>query len=205
MIESKVMARSTRYSYLARPDLLLTEYRFHIHYMEKSYGKSGKILIAIQRSDQKLWLIRTVTLAWRDQTSSSQSIDSTSTIWKRASGNSCKILIAIQWSNQKLWPVRTVTLAWRDQTSSSPSIDSTSTIWKRASRNSCKILIAIQRSHQKLWPVRTVTLAWRDQTSSSPSINSTSTIWKSPLESPVKFWSRSNSRIKSYGLYEPLL
>jgi hypothetical protein len=64
------------------------------------YGKwhpqNHKILIAIQRSDQKLWLVRTVTLAWRDQTSSSPSIDSTSTIWKRASGNSCKSLIAIQ-------------------------------------------------------------------------------------------------------------
>jgi len=94
----------------------------------KGHPQTRKILIAIQQSDQKLWLVRTVTLAWRDQTSSLPSIDSTSTIWKRASGNSCKILIAIQWSNQKLWPVRTVTLAWRDQTSSSPSIDSTSTI-----------------------------------------------------------------------------
>jgi len=151
------MARSNRYSCMARPDLLLTEYRFHIHYME------------------------------------------------RASRNSCKILIAIQRSDQKLWPVQTITLAWRDQTSSSPSIDCISTIWKRASTNSCKILIAIQQSVKKLWPVRTVNLAWRDQTSSSPSIDSTSTIWKSPLESPVKFWSRSKSRIKSYGLYEPLI
>jgi hypothetical protein len=48
MIGSKVMAPSNRYSCLARPDLLLTEYRFHIHYMEKSSGKSGKILIGIQ-------------------------------------------------------------------------------------------------------------------------------------------------------------
>jgi hypothetical protein len=32
---SKVMARSTRYTSLARPDLLFTEYWFHIHYMEK--------------------------------------------------------------------------------------------------------------------------------------------------------------------------
>jgi len=133
------MAFTNRYSNLTRPDVLLTEYRFHIHYMEKGlrklkknfdriksygsfepllvlgatrpppqqvsiqhplYGKghpqSRKILIAIQRSDQKLWLVRTVTRAWRDQTSSSTSIDSTSTIWKRASGNSCKILIAMQ-------------------------------------------------------------------------------------------------------------
>ena len=80
----------------------------------KGHPQSRKILIAIQRSDQNLWLVRTVNLAWRDQTSSSQSIDSTSTIWKRASRNSCKILIAIQRSDQKLWPVGTVTLSWRD-------------------------------------------------------------------------------------------
>jgi hypothetical protein len=29
------MARSTSYTSLARPDLILTEYGFHIHYMEK--------------------------------------------------------------------------------------------------------------------------------------------------------------------------
>jgi hypothetical protein len=33
------MARSTCYFYLARPDLLLTEYTFHIHYIEKGLGK----------------------------------------------------------------------------------------------------------------------------------------------------------------------
>jgi len=136
---SKVMARSNRYSGLERPELVLPEYRFHIHYTEKGHPQTRKILIAIQRLDQKLWLVRTVTLAWRDQTSSSPSIDSTSTIWKRTSRNSCKLLIAIQQSDQKLWPVRTVTLAWRDQTSTSRSIDSTSTTSKRASRNSCKI------------------------------------------------------------------
>jgi len=78
-------------------------------------------------------------------------------------------------------------------------------IWKRASTNSCKILIAIQRSDQKLWPVRTVTLAWRDQTSSSSSIDSTSYIWKRHLETHIKFWSRPNGRIQSYGPFEPLL
>src|SRR3990172_7004399 len=49
---------------------------------------------------------------------------------------------------------------------------------KRASGNSCKIWIAIQRSDQKLWPLRTVTLAWRDETFSTPRIDSTSTIWQ---------------------------
>ena len=126
------MARSTRYSCLARLDLLLTEYRFHIQYKQKRPSRNtSKIFITIQRPIQTLWPLRTVTLAWCDQTSSSPSIDSTSTIWKRASRNSCKILITIQRSNQKLWPVRPVTLAWRDQTSSSPSIDSTSTIRKK--------------------------------------------------------------------------
>jgi len=83
--------------------------------------------------------LRTVTLAWRDQSSSSPSIDSTPTISKNASGNSGKILITIRRSDQKLWPLRTVTLACRNQTSSSLSIDSTSTIRKRASGNFCKI------------------------------------------------------------------
>jgi hypothetical protein len=68
-------------------------------------------LTAIQRSDQKLWPFRTVTQAWRDQTSSSPSIHSSSTLWKRASGNSSKSLTAIQRLHQKLWPFRTVTPA----------------------------------------------------------------------------------------------
>jgi hypothetical protein len=33
------MAFRNRYSYLARPDLLLTVYRFHIHFMEKGLRK----------------------------------------------------------------------------------------------------------------------------------------------------------------------
>jgi hypothetical protein len=33
------MALTNRYSNLARPDLLITEYRFHIHYMEKGIWK----------------------------------------------------------------------------------------------------------------------------------------------------------------------
>jgi hypothetical protein len=32
----KVMALTNRYSCLVRPDLLLNEYLFHVHYMEKS-------------------------------------------------------------------------------------------------------------------------------------------------------------------------
>jgi hypothetical protein len=33
------MAFTNRYSTLARPDILLTEYRIHIHYMEKGIRK----------------------------------------------------------------------------------------------------------------------------------------------------------------------
>ena len=76
---------------------------------------------------------------------------------------------------------------------------------KRTSGNSSKILIPMQRSDQQLWRVRTVTLAWRDQTSSSPSIDSTTTIWKGASGNSSKFGSRSNDRIKSYGPFEPLL
>jgi len=36
------MAFTNRYSNLARPDVLLTEYRFHIHYMEKGLRKLRK-------------------------------------------------------------------------------------------------------------------------------------------------------------------
>jgi hypothetical protein len=131
--------------------------------------------------------LRTVALAWRDHTSSSPSIDSTSTIWKREFRNSCKSLIAIQRSDRKLWPVRPVTLAYRDQTSSSPSMDSTSTIWKMASGNSCKILVAIQRSDQKLWPVRPVTLPWR-ATPPPYRVSSPHPLYgKGPPETQVKF------------------
>jgi hypothetical protein len=59
-------------------------------------------LTAIQRSDQKLWPFRTVTQAWRDQTSTSQSVDSSSTPYQRTPGNSSYSLIGIQRSDQKL-------------------------------------------------------------------------------------------------------
>ena len=38
-VGSKVFAFTNRYSSLAGPDFLLTDYRFHIHYMEKSILK----------------------------------------------------------------------------------------------------------------------------------------------------------------------
>jgi hypothetical protein len=137
------MAVSNRYSSLARPDLIITKHGFHIHSMKRASGNSSKSLTGIQRSPQKLWAFRTVTQAWRDETSSSLSIDSSSTTSKRASGNSSKSLIAIQRSHQKLWPFQTVTQAWCDQTSSSPSMDSSSTLWKRASGISSKRLTAM--------------------------------------------------------------
>jgi hypothetical protein len=71
-------------------------------------------LTAIQRSHQKLWPFRIVSQGWRDQTSSSPRIDSSSTPCKRASGNSSKSLTAIQQSHQNLWPFRIVSQAWCD-------------------------------------------------------------------------------------------
>jgi len=130
------MAISNRYSSMAPPDLIMTESRFLIHSMQRTSGNSSKSLTAIQRSDQKLWPFRTVTQAWRDQTSKSPSMHSTSTQWKRASGNSSKSLTAIQRSDQKLWPFRTVIQAWLDLTSSSPSVDSSSTPCQKTSGNS---------------------------------------------------------------------
>jgi hypothetical protein len=146
------VALSNHPSSLARPDLIIIEYRFLILFMEKASGNSSKSLIVIQRSDRKLWTFLTDHPAWLDQTSSSLRIDSSSTPWKRASANCSKSWIAIQRSDRNLWLFRTVTQARRDQTSSSASIDSTSTQCKRASGNSRKSLIAIQRSDRKLWP-----------------------------------------------------
>jgi len=105
-------------------------------------GNSCKCLREIQRTDQKLWPLRTCTLVSNDETSSLPSSDSTSTIRKTASGNSCKSLreiklTVIQRSDQKLWPSRTGTLVSSDDTSSSPSGDSTSTPRKPASGSSC--------------------------------------------------------------------
>ena len=128
------MAISNRYSSMARPDVIITEYRSSSTSWKRASGNFSKSLTAIQRSDKKLWPFRTVTQAWHDHTSSSPSIHSSSTQWKTASGNSSKSLIASKRSDQKLWPFRTVTQAWRDQTSSSPSIDSSSTTWKKGIR-----------------------------------------------------------------------
>jgi len=69
------MAISNRYSSLARSDLIVTEYRSPSTPCKRASGNSSNSLTAIQRSDQKLWPFRTVTQAWRDQTSSSPSID----------------------------------------------------------------------------------------------------------------------------------
>jgi len=140
-----------------------------------------------------------------DQTSSSPSIDSSSTPWKRSSGNTSKRLIAIQRSDRMLLPFRSLTQATRDQTSTSPSIDSLPTPWKRPSGNSSKSLIAIQRSDRKLWPFRTVHVAWLDQTSSSPSMDSYPLHGKGHPETLVKVGSRSNGRIECYCPFEASL
>ena len=149
--------------------------------------------------------LRTVTVALRDQTSSSPSIDSTSTIWKNANGNSGKILIAIQRSDQKLWPLRTVTLAWRDQISSSPSIVSTSTIWKGHPETPVKFR---SRSKGRIKSYCIYKPLLKPGATRSPLYRVS---FPHPLygkghpETPVKFRSRSKGRIKSYCVYEPLL
>jgi hypothetical protein len=87
---------STRPSSLARPDLIIIEYRFLIHSMEKCIRKLQKKFDPDPTVGSKIIAFRTVHLAWLDQTSSSSSIDSSSTPWKSASGNSSKSLMAIQ-------------------------------------------------------------------------------------------------------------
>ena len=42
MVGSKVRAISNRYSSMARPDVIITEYRFLIHHMEKGIRKHQK-------------------------------------------------------------------------------------------------------------------------------------------------------------------
>ena len=166
------MAISNRYSSVARPDLIITECRFLIRSLPKDIRKLQLHFDRDPTVGSKVMAISNRYSSFRDQTSSSQSVDSSSTPCQRTSGNSSNSLTAIQRSDQKLWSFRTVIQAWRDNTSSSPSIHSSSTPWKRASGNSSKSLTAIQRSHQKLRPFRTVIQAWRDQTSSSQSVDS---------------------------------
>jgi len=123
---------------------------------------------------------------------------------KRASENSSKILVPIQRPIKSYGPFELLLLP--DATRGRPHrVSIPHPLYGKGHPQTRKILIAIQRSDQKLWRVRTVTLAWRDQTSSSPSIDSTSTIWKGHPETHVKFWSRFNDWIKSYGPFEPLL
>jgi hypothetical protein len=159
-----------------------------------------------------------------DQTSSSLSSHSIAIPMKLASGNPFKSLSTIQRSGQKLlpfWadtqvrptrhprhrvaipqlpqakhPLETPVRIWArsncriksydpfelilkagDQTSSSLNNDSITYPRKTASREPCKNLRVIQRSDQKLWP----------------------------LETTVNTLVRSNSRIKSYGSFEPIL
>jgi len=86
---------SNRPSSLARPDLIIIEYQFLIHSMEK-FDRDPTV-------GSKVMAFRPVHPAWLDQTSSSSIIDSSSTLWKSASRNSSKSLIPIQRSDRKLW------------------------------------------------------------------------------------------------------
>jgi hypothetical protein len=98
-------------------------------------GNYCETLSAIQRSDQKLRPFSTVTLVWRDKTTSSMSRDSIGNRRKTVSGNYYNTLRAIQWSDQKLWPFSPVIPVWLHKASSSTSKDSIGTTRKTASGN----------------------------------------------------------------------
>jgi len=149
--------------------------------------------------------LRTVTLAWRDQISSSPSIVSTSTIWKRVSGNTCKIFITIQRSVQTLWPLRTITLALHDQTSSSPSIDSKSTLEKRPSETPVKFLSRSNGRFKRYGPYEPLLLPGTTRPPPHRISIPHPLDGKWHPETLVKFRSRSKGRITSYCVYEPLL
>jgi len=134
---------------------------------------SSKNLPKIQRSDQKLWLLRTGTLVWSDDTSASPSSDSISTPRKTPSGNSSKNLSLIQRSIQKLWPFRTGTLVSRrpPQRVAIPHLLQ----GKQRPETLLKIWARSNGQIKKFWLLRTRILVWSDETSVSTSSDSTST------------------------------
>jgi hypothetical protein len=80
---------------MARPDLIITAYPFLIHSVEKGIRKLQYEFDRDPTVESKLKPFRTVTQAWRDQTSKSPSIHSSSNQWKSASGNNGKSLTSI--------------------------------------------------------------------------------------------------------------
>src|SRR3990172_3103736 len=111
------MALTNRYSCQARPEILLTEYRFHIHYMEEGLpetpvkvGSRSNGRIKSYGPYEPLLLLGTTRVPPHRVSIPNPPYS------KRASGNSYKIWIAIQRSDQKLWPLtnRYSCLARRD-------------------------------------------------------------------------------------------
>jgi hypothetical protein len=91
-VGSKVMARSNRYSCLARPDLLLTEYWFHIHYMEKRSPKTPVKFWSQSNSRIKSYgLVEPLLLLGATRPPPNRVWIPHPLYGKRASGNSCKI------------------------------------------------------------------------------------------------------------------
>jgi hypothetical protein len=92
-----------------------------------------------------------------------------------------------------------------NQTSSSPNRHFVYTPRKTVSGNLCKNLSTIQQSDQKLWPFSADTLV----RSNRHPRHRVGILYipqgKQSLETPIKIWARSNSRIKSYGPCEPIL
>jgi len=149
--------------------------------------------------------LRTVTLAWRDQISSSPSIVSTSTIWKRVSGNTCKNFITIQRLVQTLWPFEL--LLWPGATRPPPHRVLIPHYYKEKgpSETPVKFLSRSNDRFKRYGPYEPLLLPG----AKGPPVHRVSIphplYGKRHPETPVKFRSRSKGRIKSYCLYEPLL
>jgi hypothetical protein len=92
-----------------------------------------------------------------------------------------------------------------EQTSSSPSSHSIAIPRKTSYGNSCKKLSAIQRSDKKLWPFWPVTQVWQSRPPCHRVTIPQKIHEKWPTETREKIWARSNSRIKSYCHFDPLL
>src|SRR3989337_838971 len=103
------MALTNRYSCQARPEILLTEYRFHIHYMEEGHPETPVKFGSRSNGRIKSYgPYEPLLLPGKTRLSPHRESIPHPQYGRRASGNSCKIWIAIQQSDQKLWPLRTV-------------------------------------------------------------------------------------------------
>src|SRR3989337_2727926 len=107
------MALTNRYSCLALPEFLLTEYRFQIHHIEKGHPETPVKFGSPSNDRIKSYgPYEPLLLPGATRLSPHRESIPHPLYGRRASKNSCKISIEIQRSDQKLWPLRPVTLAW---------------------------------------------------------------------------------------------